>query len=353
MAIVRTFIDCPRGETRAITYQSRVLQGNPWHDPSERELHIYLPPGYSESGRPYTALWDLAAFTNAGPGHIAWRNHGENLPHRLDRLIHEEKMPPVVMLFPDCYTSLGGNQYVNSASVGAYADYLVHELLPLVSQRLNVLDAKCGRGVFGKSSGGYGALSLAMHYPDCWGAVAAHAPDVGFDLVYRPGFAAAANTLNACGGDIHLFLNRFWRNKKPGGDDFSTLMTLAMAASYDPNPENADQIRLPFDLQYCQLDPDRWARWLEHDPLNMVAKSREALNSLYALYLDAGDRDQYNIQYGVRLLSRKLEKLAIRHHFEEFEGTHSGIDWRLDVSLPIIANALSEAQANAGQVNQE
>lgn len=259
-------------------------------------------------------------------------------------------MPPVVVVFPDCYTSLGGNQYVNSASVGAYADYLVAELLPFVGQNLNVLNDRTGRGLFGKSSGGYGALNLAMRYPDCWGAVAAHAPDVGFELVYRPEFPAAASVLNACGGDIHLFLTRFWRNKKPGSADFSTLMTLAMAASYDPDAKNTDQIRLPFDLQYCQLDPERWARWLEHDPLNMVVNYQEPLKSLHALYLDVGDRDQYNIQYGARFLSQKLEKLAIRHHFEEFEGTHSGMDWRLDVSLPIIANALNKAQANARQV---
>lgn len=349
MAIVRTFTDCPRGEIRALKHCSRVLQGNPWNDPAERNLYVYLPPGYSESGSAYTALWDLAAFTNAGPGHIAWRNHGENLPDRLNRLIHEGKMPPVVMIFPDCYTSLGGNQYVNSGSVGCYADYLVEELLPFVTQQLNVLDDRYGRGVFGKSSGGYGALRLAMHYPQCWGAVAAHAPDVGFDLVYRPEFPVAANTLNACGGDIHQFLSRFWRNKKPGSADYATLMTLAMAASYDPDPDNADRIRLPFDLQYCRLDPDRWARWLEHDPLNMLTGHSEALQTLHALYLDVGDRDQYNIHYGVRLFSRTLEKLGIHHHFEEFEGTHSGMDWRLDISLPFIANALAGTQASAKQ----
>jgi hypothetical protein len=59
---------------------------------------------------------------------------------RLDRLIGQQAMEPVVVAFPDCYTSLGGNQYVNSASVGRYADYLNEELVPLVSRELNVVD---------------------------------------------------------------------------------------------------------------------------------------------------------------------------------------------------------------------
>jgi hypothetical protein len=114
--------DWPRGTVIRLPHRSRALENNPWDDPVERELAVYLPPGYSESGTPYIALWDLAAFTNSGPGHLNWRNQGENLPQRLDRLIGEGSMAPVVVAIPDCYTSLGGNQYVNSVSVGAYSD---------------------------------------------------------------------------------------------------------------------------------------------------------------------------------------------------------------------------------------
>jgi len=146
-----------------------VLQDNPWDDPADRDLYLYLPYGYQESGVPYLALWDLAAFTNSGPGHLNWRNHGENLPQRLDRLIAAGSLPPVVVVFPDCYTSLGGNQYVNSPGLGQYADYLVEELVPFVGRRVNVIDGREGRGLFGKSSGGYGALYHAMQYPDTWG----------------------------------------------------------------------------------------------------------------------------------------------------------------------------------------
>jgi enterochelin esterase-like enzyme len=318
-----------------------VLEGNPWSDPVERDFNVYLPAGYSETGPAYPALWDLAAFTNAGPGHLNWRNQGENLPQRLDRLIGSGEMPPVVVPMPDCYTSLGGNQYINSTGVGRYADYLVEELVPFLCTRVNVVDDRSGRGAFGKSSGGYGALVHAMYFPEIWGAVASHAGDLGFDWVYRPEFPRAAAVLSLLDGDSRRFLKNFWNKKVPGGLDYSVLMTLAMAASYDPGDDPGHPIRLPFDLHTLELDEDRWQRWLDHDPLNLVDAYSAQLASLEMLYLDVGSRDQYNIQYGTRAFVKRLEKLGIKHHYEEFDGTHSGMDWRLDVSLPILARALS------------
>ncbi|MFT5140323.1 MAG: enterochelin esterase-like enzyme [Lysobacterales bacterium] len=340
MPRVRQEATWPEGELVHIMHHSQVLEGNPWGDPCLRRISVYLPHGYDKNGVPYVSLWDLAAFTNSGPGHLNWRHQGENLPQRLDRLIFEGKLPPVIVIFPDCYTSLGGNQYVNSVSVGPYADYLNNELLPLVSRKFNVVDDASGRGAFGKSSGGYGAMSLAMRYPKLWGAVASHAGDVGFDLVYRPEFPLAAAMLNECKGNVVRFLEQFWRNKNPGKAHYSTLMTIAMAASYDADESDPENIRLPFDLKTCALDEERWANWQAHDPLNMVDQHVVALRNLKILYLDVGSRDQYNIQFGTRKLSNKLEKLGVRHHFEEFDGTHSGMDWRLDISLPLIANAL-------------
>jgi len=347
MPRVRPDQSWPRGQVQTIKHRSRVLKGNPWQDPTERDLPVYLPPAYSESGTPLVALWDFAAFTNSGPGHLNWRNQGENLVTRLDRLIFEGTLPPVVVPMPDCYTSLGGNQYINSASVGAYADYVVEELVPLVNERFNVVRASEGRGAFGKSSGGYGALRHAMLYPDVWGGIALHAADCGFDLVYRPEFPTACQVLAEQGGDpAHAttrFLEVFWRNRKLGGRDFSVLMTLAMAATYDPNEADPERIQLPMDLETCTLDQERWKHWLANDPLQLVDSAVDALGQLHCFYFDVGRRDQYNIQFGTRALAKKLEKLGVRHHFEEFEGTHSQLDWRLDHSLPLLAKALYEA----------
>lgn len=345
---VRPQADWPRGQVVRFKHRSEVLKDNLWNDPTDRDLCVYLPPGYSESGNPYTSLWDFAAFTNSGPGHLNWRNHGENLPERLDRLIANGELPPVVVPMPDCYTSLGGNQYINSPAVGRYADYVVQELVPFLSEHVNVINSCKGRGVFGKSSGAYGALVHAMYFPETWGGIAVHAGDIGFEWVYRPEFPKAAAMLTACGGDPNRFLKNFWAKKNPGSADYSTLMTLAMAASYDPADGPEPGIQLPFDLHTLELDQDRWRHWLRHDPLNLLETHADQLAALKLLYLDVGSRDQYNIQYGTRAFVKRLSELGIEHYFEEFDGTHSGMDWRLDISLPKLANVLHNDKQDNG-----
>lgn len=333
----------PKGKIVRFEHCSSVLKGNPWADPGTREVAVYLPHSYNESSVPFVALWDLAAYTNSGPGHLNWRNQGENLIERLDRLIGLGKMPAAVVVIPDCYTSLGGNQYVNSPSVGPYADYLVQELVPFINEQLNVFHSRDGRGIFGKSSGAYGALYLAMQYPDYWGAVASMAGDVGFELVYRPEFPVVCSVLAEYEGDIEGFMRAFWRKNRPNGRDYSTMMILAMAASYDPDCSSPGNIRLPFDLRTCELIPERWSQWLSFDPLNLVEQGADALRSLHALYIDVGKHDQYQIQYGSRRLLDRLTELRIECRYEEFDGSHSSIDWRLDSALPHIAKALKNA----------
>jgi S-formylglutathione hydrolase FrmB len=347
MTRLRPQVNWPQGTVTRLAHRSEVLADNPWGDPVDREVAVYLPAAYTEAGAAWVALWDLAAFTNAGPGHLNWRNQGENLPARLDRLIGEGLMEPAVVVIPDCYSSLGGNQYVNSAGVGRYADYLVQELVPFVEQRFNLQPSREGRAVFGKSSGGYGALYHAMQYPETWGAAASHAGDAGFDLLFRGEFPTVSGVLGAHNGDPHAFLRAFWRRNRPSGHDYTTLMILAMAASYDPDPVDPARIRLPFDLRTCEVDPERWSRWLAYDPLTLVDRSEDALRSLHGLYIDVGQYDQYHIQFGTRRLVDKLVARDIPHHYEEFDGTHSAIDWRLDHSLPYLAATLKKAVAAA------
>lgn len=337
-----------RGRVECLAVRSELLRNNPFDDPGERELPVYLPAAYREDGPPCLALWDLAAFTNCGPGHLNWRHHGETLVQRLDRLIAAGALPPVVVPMPDAFTSLGGNQYLDSDAVGDYQSHLNDELLPAVETRFNVLGEREGRGLFGTSSGGYGALLQVMTRSENWGGAACHAGDMGFEWVYRTGFPVAARVLARHGGDPRAFLEAFWSARKPSGDDYTTLMVVAMAASYDPDPSAPDRIRLPFDVRTCEVDEARWAAWLRWDPLELAKRHIDALRSLHALWLDVGSADEYHLQFGARRLHEALEAAGVDHHFEEFEGGHRGLDWRLDHSLPFLAGRLVAAARAAG-----
>jgi hypothetical protein len=66
------------------------------------------------------------------------------------------------------------------------------------------------------------------------------------------------------------------------------------------------------------------------------------LRRLKALYIDCGERDQFNLLlYGARRFVRWLNELGIAHRCEEFADNHSGVDYRMDESLPFLAKALS------------
>ncbi len=333
----------PGGRLTSLDYQSAVLAGNALGDPDRRAHPVYLPAGYDDDRQRYPVLYCLAAYTNAGPGQVAWRNHGENLPARLDRLIASGAMPPVIVVFPDCYTSLGGNQYVNSPALGNYADFLLDELVPAVDANFRTLANPASRAVFGKSSGGFGALHLVMSHPGHFAAAASHAGDCGFDRVYLRDFPACCDVLARYGGDAEAFVRAFWRKQRPGHADFHAMMTLCLGASYSPEPGNPLNLVLPFDPETCALNVDVWNRWLAFDPLRRVEEAGAALDALAGLWIDVGSRDQYFIHYGTREFHSRLHAAGIEHRFEEFEGTHSGIDWRYDHSLPWLASRLELA----------
>src|SRR4029077_7779901 len=164
---------------RRLIMESPVLKANILGDPTTRAVDVYVPAGQNGHGLPL--LVDLVGITGSGLSHTNWTGFAENMPERLDRLIGEERMPPVVVAFPDCFTRIGGNQYVNSAATGPWEDFLIAALLPAIEGCFG-----CGgsgrRGVFGKSSGGYGAIMNALRHSDVWAAAACHSGDMGFEL---------------------------------------------------------------------------------------------------------------------------------------------------------------------------
>ena len=51
-------------------------------------------------------------------------------------------------------------------------------------------------------------------------------------------------------------------------------------------------------------------------------------------------KDEWNLHHGARILAARLRDLDIEHVHEEFDDDHRGLDYRYDVSLPPLAEAL-------------
>ena len=326
-----------RGRLDTFVLDSKVLRDNPLRDPARRNVWVYLPPEYDkEPNRRFPVFMDIVGFLGSGRSHLNWKAFDENVPQRLERLARRGKMGPVIAVFPDCFTRLGGNQYINSSAVGRYADYLLMEILPEVDRRYRTLRDPKKRALFGKSSGGYGAIVHGMRYARHWGAVACHSGDMYFDFCYRMDMARTTDTLAKHGRDPQRFLRDLLASKKLSDVDAHAVMFLAMAAFYDPAPRTALGFHLPMDLTTGELDERRWARWLGHDPIFMIEEAGAAkqLNSLKGVYIDCGFRDQYYLHYGARIMHRKLKERGIPHRYEEFDDDHSSVDYRMNESLP-------------------
>jgi len=286
------------------------------------------------------------------------------VPERAARLVREGRMAPSIIVFPDCFTALGGNQYVNSSAIGAYADYLIDEIVPFVDREFRTRAERDARGCFGKSSGGYGAIIHGMKYPATWGAIADHSGDAYFDFIYWNDWANTLNTLakyrprrvrpgridvramergadrGRDDGRVRRFLEAVWAKPKLSGAEAHAIMNLCMAATYDPDPRAPNGFLLPFNLETGEVIPERWRAWLRHDPTRLVTRYRHHLRTLRGIYIDCGSSDQYQIHYGARILSKRLQAARIAHRYEEFDDNHSDIDYRMDVSLPFLSRAL-------------
>jgi enterochelin esterase family protein len=84
-------------------FTSHVLEGNPWADPAERDLPVYVPPSGQTQGLPLLLL--LSGYTGAGWLHfLRPRFLLNSVVGRLDRLIRSGLASEAVLVAPDCLT---------------------------------------------------------------------------------------------------------------------------------------------------------------------------------------------------------------------------------------------------------
>lgn len=321
------------GTVKILRHTSRVLAGNPLDDPVTRDVIVYMPPDYDSGDERYPTVYCLTGFTGRGRMLLNDQAFTPNLAERMDRLIAAGTIRPMIVVMPDCFTHLGGSQYINSSATGRYEDYLTQEIVRFVDDNFRTLVHPEQRGVMGKSSGGYGSLVMGLRHPDVFGLVCSTSGDAYFEICYIPDMAKAFRAIK---GDPPAFIERFWATEKKRKDDFPGLNIIGMSACYSPNGTGFD---LPFDLKTGELRGDIWHRWLEHDPVRLVEKYVENLKRLKLLYIDAGTRDEFGLDIGARVLSSKLSANGVTHLHEEFDDGHFNISYRYDRSLEVLSNA--------------
>lgn len=328
-----------QGTVKIIRHTSEVLRNNLLGDPHVRDLCVYLPPDYETSDKKFPVVYCLTGFTGRGKMLLNDNAFTPNLAERMDRLIGENKIKPMIVVMPDCFTHYGGSQYLNSGATGNYEDYLIEEIVPFVDAQFRTINNKNSRAVMGKSSGGYGALVCGLRHADKFGLICSTSGDAYFELCYLPDIPKAFRAIR---GNPKAFIEKFWREEKKGKDDFPALNIIGMSACYSPNEDSEIGFDLPFDMETGEIRADIWAKWLEHDPVRLVEKYVENLKNLKLLYVDAGTRDEFALDLGARILCKKLKDFDISHIHEEFDDGHMQISYRYNRSLELISQSFDD-----------
>jgi enterochelin esterase-like enzyme len=128
--------------------------------------NIYLPPAYEmDAGKRFPVVYYLHGGNGNESAHLA-----EFAP-LLHQAVAGKEIAPIIMVF----VHGGWNEFYSDRTDGSrkMETSIITELIPHIDTTYRTVSARGGRGLFGFSMGGGGALKNAFKYPDRFCAVAA------------------------------------------------------------------------------------------------------------------------------------------------------------------------------------
>ncbi|MGY8789811.1 MAG: alpha/beta hydrolase [Pseudomonadales bacterium] len=308
------------GQLDQITVYGPSLEGNLSKDNPERNVLVYLPPGYNtDSEKQFPVVYLLHGYTDTERNWFGLdRQHFVNVPDAVDAA-WRTGAGEMIIVMPNAYTRFKGSMYSNSVTTGDWESYIAKDLVAYIDANYRTIPERASRGLAGHSMGGYGTMRIGMKYPDVFAALYAMSPCcMGANITpSQEQFAKALATQN----DEQLSLA-----------DFGTSAMMASAAVWSPNPDNP-----PFyiDLPYKEgeLQTEVVARWVANAPLVMLHQYIPQLKSFEDVLIDAGDSD-VGIAATVVEMSSMLNAYGVVHRSEIYEGNHvSGIHERITSHL--------------------
>ncbi|MCM8536661.1 MAG: alpha/beta hydrolase-fold protein [Lentisphaeraceae bacterium] len=141
-----------------------------------RDYWVYVPKQYTPD-KPAC----LMVF-NDGVAYVRAKG-GARATIVFDNLIHKKEMPVTIGVFINPGTVIGNkgsndnrrNRSVEYDSMGdAYSKFLIDEIIPEATKKLNITKDKAGRAICGISSGGIAAWTAAWERPDYFSKVLSH-----------------------------------------------------------------------------------------------------------------------------------------------------------------------------------
>jgi putative tributyrin esterase len=301
------------GSVADISFWSQMLGTN-------KHARVYLPPSYGTGSRRYPVAYYLHGVTG---DETNWSVQGR-LGVVMDSLV-ATGMPEMIVVMPDgddswytTWNALGNfsectrnppkRERAEAYCVPwpKYDDYIARDVVAHIDSTYRTIADRAHRGIGGLSMGGYGAVSLALGYPDVFAAAASHsgvlAPLLGMAHDSMP-----APTRDAA--DIDEVRARWPDYAWPG-----------------------------LSLSFGGRDMYGW--WAR-DPLRIARRALDGGRALPPLFIDVGTSDPFVEESRAFVAGAKALGESVEYH--EWPGTHDWNYWRahLPQSLVWMAGHLS------------
>jgi enterochelin esterase-like enzyme len=288
-----------------IKVHGTALEGNLEGDAVDRDVFVFLPPGYSkDKHRRYPTVYALHGYSI---GAEQW-THEIHVPQTIEGAFAQGAKEMIVVL-PDSKTLHNGSMYSSSVTTGDFENFIAHDLVSYIDSHYRTIPERLSRGLVGHSMGGYGATRIGMKHADVFGSLYVMSPCC---LSPRP--SGPANP------EIEKALESAKNPEDSAKLGFFARATLASAAAWSPDPKNPPlYLDLPF--KNGEPQPEVLAKWTANAPLAFIDQYIGKLRQYRAIALDVGDQDGLKADTGK--LHDVLDKYGIANSFEIYSGTHT------------------------------
>ena len=143
-----------RGTLETVNFYSRALH-------READYLAYLPPGYAPAQHRYPVYYLLHGSPGRPQVYIAIADMGL----RMDNLIAEHRMRPMILIYPDGRigdSTYSDSEWANTPS-GNFENYVIN-VVHDVDHRFATIATRGARAIAGFSAGAYGATNITLHH---------------------------------------------------------------------------------------------------------------------------------------------------------------------------------------------
>ena len=294
----------------ALEIPGEKLRGNPLGDPMARHAAVLAPRGSSPDEK-LPMVYYLPGWGGSCEEYIAAGN-GSAYARMVAELAAQGM--PLRIVVVDGRTRWGGSQFLNTPAMGNYADYVAEEVVRVVEKTFALAPGR--RLIAGHSSGGYGALMLAMQRHALFAGVVALSPDSDFERTHK-GLVEQPAVRGVKAKEVAAWMPPSTAQPANG----LVGLICGLCASYAPTGKPGQFAWLYDDRG--QWQPAVWQRWLDADPLTAVRKNRDAFAPAQRVYLDGAEFDEFKANLGARAIYEALRDRASPVTFYESPGHHS------------------------------